>query len=113
MLRDITLGQYYPVESPVHRLDPRVKIMLTFAFIVVVFFVGSPLGYLPIALYILFASHLAGLPLKMMLRSIRPLRILLIFTFVLNLFFGSGETEIFKLGFIRVTHHGRDARYHR
>ena len=51
MLRDITLGQNYPLQSPVHRMDPRVKIMLTVAFIVCVFLVGSPLGYIPIALY--------------------------------------------------------------
>lgn len=47
MLKDITLGQYYPVESPVHRLDPRVKILLTIAFIVGVFLAKSLLGFLP------------------------------------------------------------------
>ncbi len=106
MLGDITLGQYYPVQSPVHRMDPRVKILLTVAFIVCVFLVGSPLGYVPVALYVALCSRAAGLPLKMMLRSLRPLRILLIFTFVLNLFFGAGSTEIFRLGFVRVTQEG-------
>lgn len=106
MLRDITLGQYYPIDSPVHRLDPRVKILLTMAFIVCVFLVGSPLGYLPIAAYLAWATWMARLPAKMMLRSMRPLRILLIFTFVLNLFFGTGDTELVRLGFIRVTQEG-------
>ncbi len=106
MLRDITLGQYYPVESPVHRLDPRIKILLTMAFIVCVFLVGSPLGYLPIVAYLALASHLAKLPYKMMLKALRPLRILLVFTFVLNLFFGTGQTELVRLGFIRITQEG-------
>ncbi len=106
MLRDITLGQYYPIESPVHRLDPRIKILLTVAFIVCVFLVGSPLGYLPIAACLVWATWLAKLPGKMMLRSMRPLRILLIFTFVLNLFFGTGDTELVRLGFIRITQEG-------
>ena len=106
MLRDITLGQYYPIESPVHRLDPRINILLTVAFIVCVFLVGSPLGYLPIAAYLVWATWLAKLPGKMMLRSMRPLRILLIFTFVLNLFFGTGDTELVRLGFIRITQEG-------
>ena len=64
MLRDITLGQYYPVQSPVHRMDPRVKIMLTVAFIVCVFLVGSPLGYIPIALYTALACWASNLPLR-------------------------------------------------
>ncbi len=106
MLGDITLGQYYPVDSPVHRLDPRVKIILTVAFIVAVFLVGSPLGYLPIVAYLIFVTRLAKLPGRMMVKSIKPLRILLIFTFVLNLFFGTGDTELIKWGFIRVTQEG-------
>ncbi len=106
MLRDITLGQYYPVESPIHKLDPRVKIVLTFALIVCVFLVGSPLGYLPIAAFLLWAANLAKLPPKMLIKSLKPLRILLVFTFVLNLFFGTGDTEILRLGFIRVTQEG-------
>ena len=112
MLGDITLGQYYPVQSPVHRMDPRVKIVLTIAFIVCVFLVGSPLGYLPVALYVLLACRMSNLPFKMMLRSLRPLRILLIFTFILNLFFGTGQTEILRLGFIRVTAEGLNNAIH-
>lgn len=106
MIGDITLGQYYPTGSPVHRLDPRMKIILTVAFIVCVFMVGSPLGYLPIAAYVLFCVRLAGLPPRMMLRSLKPLRILLIFTFVLNLFFGVGNDVIFEWAFIKITREG-------
>ena len=106
MLGDITLGQYYPVESPIHRLDPRIKIVLTMALIVCVFLVGSPLGYLPIAAFLLWAANLAKLPPKMLVKSLKPLRILLIFTFVLNLFFGTGDTVLMRLWFLRITQEG-------
>lgn len=106
MLGDITLGQYYPVDSLVHRLDPRIKIVLTVVFIVAVFLVGSPLGYLPILAYLMWVTRLSHLPVKMMIKSIKPLRILLIFTFVLNLFFGTGETILIKWGFLQITREG-------
>ena len=60
MLKDITLGQYYPVESPVHRLDPRVKILLTIAFIVGVFLAKSLLGFLPVIAFIVLALAVFG-----------------------------------------------------
>jgi energy-coupling factor transport system permease protein len=106
MLRDITLGQYYPVDSPIHRLDPRTKIVLTIVYIVAVFFGKGLLGYLPVLLFLLSVIHLSGVPFKMMAKSLRPLRILLIFTFVLNLFFVSGGEVLFKWQFIQVTKDG-------
>jgi len=62
MLRDITLGQYYPVDSPVHRLDPRTKVILTFLYIIAVFLVGNLWLYLPVAAYLAFATWMARLP---------------------------------------------------
>ncbi|NLE69050.1 MAG: energy-coupling factor transporter transmembrane protein EcfT [Clostridiales bacterium] len=98
MMRDITLGQYYPVDSPVHRLDPRTKIILIFLYIVAVFMVNTLPMYIPVAAYIVLAAALAKLPLKMLLRSIRPMRILLVITFVLNLFFASGQKALLQIG---------------
>lgn len=106
MLKDITLGQYYPVDSFVHQLDPRTKILLTLFYIVAVFMASSLLAYLPIVAFLLLAIHFSRVPFKMMARSIRPLRVLLIFTFVLNLFFGAGEDVIFRLGFIVIKYEG-------
>ncbi|MHC1787000.1 MAG: energy-coupling factor transporter transmembrane protein EcfT [Christensenellales bacterium] len=106
MLGDITLGQYYPVDSLVHRLDSRIKILLTVAFIAAVFMVSSPLGYLPILCYLGLVIHLARLPLRMMLKSVKPLRVLLVFTFILNLFFGTGEAILLKWGILTVTREG-------
>ena len=98
MLRDITLGQYYPVNSVVHRLDPRAKIILTFLYIVAVFLVPSLWLYLPVAAYIVLATALAKLPAAMMLRSLKPMRIILAITFLLNLFFFGGQQELLRIG---------------
>ncbi len=98
MLRDITLGQYYPVESPVHRLDPRAKIVLAFLYIIGVFLVKSLVWYVPVLLYLILVTYLSKLPAGLMLRSLKPMRILLVFTFVLNLFFAAGNTELLRLG---------------
>ncbi len=106
MLRDITLGQYYPVDSPVHRLDPRTKIILTALFIVAVFMAQQLYLYVLILGYISFAVKLAKLPPRMILRSVRPMRILLVFTFVLNLFFGSGQNALLTLGPVTIWQEG-------
>lgn len=97
MLRDITLGQYYPVDSPVHRLDPRAKILLAFLYIVAVFLVRDLYLYIPVLAYLVLATFLSKLPPSLMLRSLKPMRILLLFTFVLNLFFGSGKNELLRV----------------
>ena len=106
MLKDLTLGQYYPVKSFVHDLDPRVKILLTVAFIVAVFLGRSLWGMVPVILFILGAARAANLPLKLLVKGIKPLRVILIFTFVLNLFFTAGETVLLSVWKIRVTREG-------
>lgn len=97
-MRDITLGQYYPVDSPIHRLDPRTKIILIFLYIIAVFLVPNLLMYIPVAAYLMLAAWLAKLPFSMLLRSLKPMRILLIITFVLNLFFASGTQKLLQIG---------------
>lgn len=103
MFDNITLGQYYPMDSAVHKLDPRVKIMLLIAFVVSIFLAGNLLSYIPVALYILLAAWLSKLPIKLLLKGLKPLRFLLIFTFLLNLFFQSGQTPLLNLGFAVIT----------
>ena len=93
MRRDITLGQYYPVDSLVHRMDPRAKILITLAYIVLVFFVSNYWGYLLLLCAIVGVCLLARLPVRLLLRSLKPLRFILIFTFILNLFFQKVETS--------------------
>ena len=103
MLTNITLGQYYPVESRIHKLDPRIKLILTIAFIVAVFIVHTIWGYALIFGFVYMASRLAKIPFKMLLKGIRPLRMILIFTFVLNLFFTSGNRVLIEFWRIRIT----------
>ena len=103
MFSDMTLGQYYPVKSPVHSLDPRVKIILLIAAIVAVFMAGNSLAFLPAVAYIVLASRLSNVPFKMLLKGVKPLRFILIFTVVLNIFFLPGETVWLDLGFAKIT----------
>ena len=86
MLKNVTLGQYYPGNSPVHRLDPRMKIYLTIAYIVGVFMVGNLPGYVLALAFLLGATRLSGIRIKYLLRGLRPLMFIIVFTFVLNLF---------------------------
>ena len=93
MLRDITIGQHFPGNSLVHRFDPRLKLVLTIAYIVLLFAASNPLG---LALYILFLGGMymvAKIPFKMILKSLKPILPIVIFTAVLNLFFVAGEGE--------------------
>ena len=112
MLKDITMGQYYPVDSLVHRLDPRMKIMLAVAFIVGVFFVQGLLGYALVLGFVYATSRLARIPFKMLMKGLKPLRFILILTFLLNLFFSTGETTLVELGFIRISVEGLSQAIH-
>ncbi len=106
MLRDITLGQYMPGNTVIHRLDPRNKIILTILYIAIIFCVASPVWYiLPLA-YVLLVTRLSGLKVQSLLKSIKPLRFLLLLTFVLNLFFSTGETLWIHWGILKITREG-------
>ncbi len=106
MLKDITLGQYLPGNTVVHRLDPRMKILLTMLYIAMVFCVKSPVWYVLPLLYIFLAARLSGLSFRQLLKSVRPLRFLLILTFFLNLFFSAGTTVWVQWGVLRITQEG-------
>ena len=95
MLRDITIGQHFPGNSILHRCDPRLKLVGTIAYIVVLFVAANPVGIaLSIALLALLYS-VAKIPFKMILKSLKPIVPVIIFTAVLNLFFLTGETPLF------------------
>ena len=84
MLNDITVGQYIPGKSPVHRLDPRVKILLCIFYIAAVFVAREFWMYAVFAAYILGAALLARVPLRVLLKSIRPLLFIVVFTVIMN-----------------------------
>lgn len=106
MLKDITLGQYMPGNSFIHRLDPRTKILLTLLYIVMVFCVSSPVWYIFPLIYIVLCAKLSGIHARQLLSSVKPLRFLLVLTFVLNLFFSAGSTTLFQWGFLRISKEG-------
>ena len=106
MLKNITMGQYYPVDSLVHRLDPRIKIVLTIALIVAVFMVHSLVGYAFVLGFVYLTAHLANVPFRLLLKGIKPLRFILLLTFLLNLFFVSEGKVLLQLGFVVITQEG-------
>ena len=98
MLKDITIGQYFPGHSVVHRMDPRMKLILTIFYIVILFVVSNPFGFIPSVLFLMGAYMVSRIPLKMIARSIKPILPIILFTSILNLFFISGESVIFEIG---------------
>lgn len=105
MLKDITFGQYFPGKSALHLLDPRVKILLTLAYIVMLFIAKGIIPLLLGALFVIMAYIIAKLPAKLILKSMKPVVPIIIFTAVLNIFFIEG-TPIFEWQFIKVTEEG-------
>ena len=75
MIRDITIGQYYPAESRIHRLDPRVKIVCTLLFLVSLFIQNSLLGYVIATIYLGTVIHLSKVPLKYIVKNIPAIKI--------------------------------------
>ena len=102
MLKDVTFGQYYPTDSFVHRLDPRVKLVFLIVYIVMLFVARSFYGLALGALLIVVTVFVSGVPFKSVLRSVRGLLILLIFTSLLNVFFHGGENLLVKWGAIEI-----------
>ena len=107
MLKDITLGQYFPGNSPVHRLDPRTKLILLIAYIVALFSAANWLSYGVMFLFLAVTIAVSRIPLKSILGGMKPLVMILVFTGVLNIFFTTGEGEPWKLfGFIKIYKEG-------
>jgi len=105
-IKNITLGQYIPGDSFLHRLDPRAKLLLTLAYIAAIFLIQGPGGYLLSALLVFACARAASLPIRYLLRGLKPLRIIIIFTAVINLFMSGGGDILFQVGFIRATWSG-------
>ena len=105
MLRDITLGQYYPVDSFVHRLDPRTKLFGTMVFIISLFLANSWPGYGLAILFLVIAIGLSKVPVKFMLKGLKAVLVLLIISVSFNLFLTDGEV-VFKLWIFKITREG-------
>lgn len=91
MLKDITIGQYIDTKSIIHKLDPRTKIVLLFVYLIVLFTASTAIGYAAIGLFTILIVYLSKVPVKFILRGMKPILFILIFTMLLNLFVTPGE----------------------
>jgi len=105
MLREITLGQYYPVDSFIHRLDPRVKLAGTFLFLIALFIVNSWTAYAVLALVLFGFILLSKVPFSFMVRGLKSVLFLLLLSVSFNLFLTPGE-ELFRFFFLKMTKEG-------
>ena len=105
MLKDISLGQYIPGKSVIHRMDPRLKIVLTLAYIVVLFLAKGPWSYALVLATLALIIKLSGIGVRFVLRSIRPLLFIIVFTAILNMFYIPGEPLI-QFWILKITREG-------
>ena len=106
MLDNITLGQYLPGNSFLHRMDPRAKILLTVLMITAVFTANTWIGYLGVFLFVGGAVHFSKLNVKFVLKAVKPVVYIILLTFIINLFFNGGETTLVEWGVVRITKEG-------
>ncbi len=103
MLKDITLGQYFPGTSLVHRMDPRTKLLMVVVYIVALFSAGNWISYGLVFLFLAFSIKISKISLKAITRGLKPVLFIVIFTGVLNLFFTEGTHVIFSVFGITIT----------
>ncbi|WIF95560.1 energy-coupling factor transporter transmembrane component T family protein [Caminicella sporogenes] len=105
MLRDITIGQYYPANSILHRLDPRFKILATFSYIISLFIIDDIRAYTLIVAFLALSIKLSKVPLKYILRGLKPIFMIILITFGINIFMTKGEV-LCVLGPLQITKEG-------
>lgn len=106
MIRDITIGQYYPAKSILHRLDPRVKIVCTLLFLISLFLQKSILGYAIAAVFLFAVIRLSRVPFKYIVKGLKPIIMLLMITVLFNLFLTRGGEVLFHKWIFTVTELG-------
>ena len=105
MLRDITIGQFYPVRSPLHELDPRTKLAGTMLYLMSLFMTDSVVGYAIATVFLISCIRISRVPFKYMVKGLKAIMILLVLSVSFNLFLTPGR-PIFRLGFIQITLEG-------
>ena len=106
MLSNITIGQYYPAKSPLHRMDPRMKVILTAVFIVLIFLANNVASMALVLAFLGVTVALSRVPLKMILRGLKAIVIIVVFTAVLNLFYVQGGKTLVDFWIIHITEKG-------
>lgn len=105
MLADITLGQYYPVNSFVHKMDAQIKILITLLFMIAVFLVKGFIGFAVLSLFLIIAVKASKIPFRFIIKGVKPILIFVIFTVILNMFM-TGGTKAFTFIIWDVTYEG-------
>lgn len=105
MLRDITIGQYYPAKSHVHALDPRVKLLGTMIFLISLFLNETVWGYLLATVFLAVCISMSKVPFKYIMKGLKAILFLLLFSVIFTVFFTDGKI-LFELGFIKITDQG-------
>ena len=108
MLKDITLGQYFPKDSAIHRLDPRTKILSVIAYITVIFLIKNFIGYAWVTAFTALVIFLSKIPVKFVLKGLKPIMMFVVITALFNLFLTDGKI-LWQLGFLRITREGVNA----
>ena len=107
MLQDVTFGQYYPGKSLLHRTDPRIKLLILIEYLVFVLIASTELAMAATLLFTVFLVSVSGVRFGILIKSVKPLLFVLIFTAIINLFFTSGEGDpLFAWKFIKIYENG-------
>ncbi|EJG1220894.1 energy-coupling factor transporter transmembrane protein EcfT [Staphylococcus pseudintermedius] len=102
----LIIGRFLPLDTVIHRLDPRAKLIFVFLFIIIIFFSHAPLSYLWLALILLTVTKLARIPLWFLIKGLLPVFFFLILTFMMHLFLTKGGTRLIEWGFITIDSNG-------
>ena len=106
VLKDVTLGQYFPGNSPVHRMDPRTKLIMLVVYIVALYVASSWISYGAVFAFLVISIAVSRIPLKAIVKGMKPLVLILIFTGLLNLFLTEGKTVLVSFWIITITMEG-------
>jgi len=105
-MKSISLGQYYPADSYLHKADPRIKIIIAFIFIITSFVCKNVIGFAGLLIYTFLLILISKIPVKTVLRSVRPILIIMAFTMIINIFWTTGENLLFSWRFINIYEEG-------
>jgi len=105
-MKNISLGQYYPANSYLHKADPRIKLIMAIIFIVSSFLCKNIFGFIGLLVYTFLMMLVSRIPIKMILRAVRPILIIMAFTMIINVFWTSGDKLLFSWYFISIYEEG-------
>jgi len=105
MFKNLTIGQHYPVDYPIHNLDPRLKIIMTFIFIISLFLIESFTGFIFVIIFLTVIITISKVPVKFVIKGLRPILFIIFITFIINLLMTPGRV-IYTIGFIKITQEG-------